>query len=174
MFAKLKAMVSPYVAGVEEGLLNQIISLAIRAFFMDSNVFLIKKRFDLEEGKTDYNLELPAGWSVHNVYRIELGGHRYINLIKENVLTLSSPPQADGLGAFLVYSIKPKLSALSGLPDDMMERYGEGLTALVVAKLKEMPGKPWSDLNSVSFFNNQYIDMLNRAKAESSRARRGL
>ena len=156
LFCTLYPYIQDTVVEASETDMMRSIQMAMREFFVDTEIFSEDYVVDTVVGQTTYVLESIYSAKNYRVITIELDGaamanNQYSVSTSGRVITLvNAPTDATVGGLEIKTAIKPNLTC-EQLDEDQVELWYEAIIALTKSKLHAQPRKPWSDPLEASY-----------------------
>lgn len=166
--AALDPLIVPYLPGAPLAVVHQVERRILRDWCRQGRAWKQVVNAVTVAGQAEYELSLPAGTHVLDFVeaRIDDAAWTVLKLApdQETVEFSYAPAESD-----LVIEVTVILGALMScefVPEWIVERYGDGLAAGVLAYMHGMAGMPWYRPNSVGIEMDQFRSCIGEARVE--------
>lgn len=179
-------------------LLERMVRESCREFFRKSRVWRLEFVGPITVSNEAYDLNLPAGAMAYDIEYAKLRNKNcnltylrdaakkyippdtlntpnapvYISLYDDNTFRLYPPPSADDVIEMkVVLSIVRDPTLSTDIDDEIFEEFEDPILDGALARLYEMPGETWSDIQQSQLHRAKFLDGTERARLRGQETR---
>jgi len=169
----LDSRITPYAPGVQDPVVHQLERETLLEFCQESEVWRVKVETVTVADQAAYPLTLPYQTSLLKVLSFTVGG--LVATVEPltppaTTITLSTAP-SEGGAAVVAWVVVIPDDTRTTAPGWLLKRFGRGIAAGVLAKLKRMEKRPWSAPSEAPEHAETYQEAVVAARIESAKWR---
>lgn len=188
LLEQVKQNASARLGSIPPALIDSEMRWVLEDFLRHTRVWREALTVTLVPGQEDYTLDIedyesaagiiqaqyggfPVGLHIQRMSTTRTGDPAWVGLLTDRILRIYPLPSASSTGSLEVEIYKSLLPSLNAVPPDEIRPYHRTILEGLLARLLEMPDKPWFNLKAAMMAAGNYETFKAEVRIQTDRGR---